>query len=217
VAPHEGRRREATEQGQRCVHIHGAILAEGRAAATPCAIIPGMQISAPCVVSLTWRLTDAQNRPIDELAEPVEFFYGGHDLLATVEVALAGHRAGDELKLQLEPEQAFGDNRAELVCFEDRKLFPEQLETGMAFEGLPPGHATPDMPADAIYIVTEVYASHVVLDGNHPLAGMALRLDLKVSGVRAASSDETAARSVSGTPVTVLGSAAAVAGPTLLH
>ena len=43
------------------------------------------------------------------------------------------------------------------------------------------------MPADVIYIVTEIYPSHVVLDGNHPLAGMALRLHLKVRDVREAS------------------------------
>jgi FKBP-type peptidyl-prolyl cis-trans isomerase SlyD len=165
-----------------------------------------MQILAPCVVTLTWTLSDAQNRPIDELKEPVEFYFGGDDLLPKVEEALLGHAVGDTLRLHLEPEHAFGDYRAELVCFEDRRLFPEQLEAGMAFEGLPAGHATPDMPADAIYVVTEVYPSHVVLDGNHPLAGMALRLDLKVRDVRAASDVETEARSVGGTPVTVLAS-----------
>lgn len=174
-----------------------------------------MLIEAPCVVSLTWKLTDAQNRPIDELNEPVEFFYGGDDLLSKVEQELAGHAAGDELHLQLEPADAFGDYRAELVCFEARKLFPEELQTGMAFEGLPAGHATADMPADAIYIVTEIYASHVVLDGNHPLAGMALRLLMQVRAVRQASSEEVEARSVSGTPVTVLGSSATSAGRTV--
>ncbi len=173
-----------------------------------------MIISAPCVVSLTWQLNDAQNRPIDELAQPVEFFYGGDDLLAKVEEALAGHQAGDELQLQLEPEHAFGEYRAELVCFEERRLFPEELETGMSFEGLPAGHATTDMPADAIYIVTEIYPSHVVLDGNHPLAGMALRLALKVQAVRAASEQEVEARSVAGSTVTVLGSGPA-SGATL--
>ena len=174
-----------------------------------------MLIEAPCVVSLTWKLTDAQNRPIDELTEPIEFFYGGDDLLAKVEEALAGQATGDELHLQREPVDAFGDYRAELVCFEDRKLFPEELQTGMAFEGLPAGHATPDMPADAIYIVTEIYASHVVLDGNHPLAGMALRLLMQVRDVRAATADEIEARSVSGTPVTVLGSGSTSASRTV--
>lgn len=163
-----------------------------------------MMISAPCVVSLTWVLTDGQNRPIDELKDPVEFFVGGDDLLAKVEEALDGHVVGDELQLQLEPEHAFGDYRPELVCFEDRRLFPEQLETGMAFEGLPAGAVTPDMPADTVYLVTEIYPSHVVLDGNHPLAGMSLRLTMTVRDVREASEDETRARSVGPGAVTVL-------------
>ena len=163
-----------------------------------------MIIEAPCVVSLTWQLADAQNQPIDELAEPVEFFYGGDDLLEKVEEALAGHETGAELHLHLEPEQAFGDYEPELVCFEDRRLFPENVEPGLAFEGLPEGAATPDMPADRVYIVTEVYPSHVVLDGNHPLAGMALRLHLKVRGVREASEAEIEARSVGTGFVSVL-------------
>lgn len=161
--------------------------------------MPRMQINAPCVVTLTWKLDDAQNRPIDELTQPIEFFVGGNDLLARVEEALAGHVAGDEVRVQLEPEHAFGDYRPELVCFEDRKLFPAQLEAGMTFEGLPQGAVTPDMPADAVYVVTEVYPSHVVLDGNHPLAGMALRLRMKVVDVRAATDAETEARSVGAT------------------
>jgi FKBP-type peptidyl-prolyl cis-trans isomerase SlyD len=165
-----------------------------------------MIISAPCVVSLTWQLSDAQNRPIDELDEPVEFFFGGHDLLAKVEEALDGHAAGDDVQLQLEPEQAFGDYDASLVCFEDRKLFPETLEAGMAFEGLPQGHTSTGMPADALYVVTEVYASHVVLDGNHPLAGMALRLKIRVRGVREATPEEAQALSVGSSALTVLAS-----------
>ena len=158
-------------------------------------------------MSLTWTLTDAQNRPIDELTQPVEFYFGGDDLLEKVEEALDGHVPGDELQLQLEPEHAFGDYKPELVCFEDRKLFPDHIEVGMAFEGLPEGAVTPDMPADAIYIVTEVYASHVVLDGNHPLAGLALRLAIKVRDVREATEEEVEAGSVGNAAVTVLGSA----------
>lgn len=165
-----------------------------------------MIISAPCVVSLTWELSDGQNRPIDELKEPVEFFYGGDDLLPKVEEALAGYEPGEELAVHLEPEHAFGDYKPELVCFESRALFPEKLDTGMAFEGLPEGSATPDMPADAIYLVTEIYPSHVVLDGNHPLAGMSLRIAIKVRAVREATDTEIEARTVGGTPITVLGS-----------
>lgn len=166
-----------------------------------------MNISDPCVVSLSWILSDAQGEVIDELAEPVEFFYGGSDLLPKVEEALAGQEAGYEADLHLEPEHAFGEYRSELVCFEARELFPEQLEVGMHFEGLPPGSKTPDMPADALYIVTEIYPSHVVLDGNHPLAGIALRLQLKVRDVREATEDEIEAGTLGMSGVTVLNTA----------
>ena len=121
-----------------------------------------------------------------------------------VEEALLGRKAGDEVKLQLEPENAFGDYKSQLVCFEDRKLFPEQLEAGMTFEGLPAGHATPDMPGDVIYVVTEIFPSHVVLDGNHPLAGIALRLTIQVRAVRDASDEETEARSLGSSAVSLL-------------
>ena len=68
-----------------------------------------MLITHPCVVSLTWRLQDTQGQLIDELKEPVEFFYGGDDLLAKVEEALADQTVGFEAALHLEPEHAFGE------------------------------------------------------------------------------------------------------------
>ena len=113
-----------------------------------------MQIAAPCVVTLTWTLQDAQGQPIDELKQPIEFFFGGDDLLAKVEEALDGQETGYEATLHLEPEHAFGDYEAAKVCFEDRALFPDALREGMQFEGLPAGARTPDMPSDAIYTVT---------------------------------------------------------------
>ena len=70
-------------------------------------------------------------------------------------------------------------------------LFRSQgLEEGMLIEAsaLPPGAAA--MPADRIYTVTDIYPDHVVLDGNHPLAGISLRLDLRVHDVREATADE---------------------------
>ena len=125
---------------------------------------------------------------IDALDEPVEFFYGGDDLLPKVEEALAGQRSGFEAQLHLEPEHAFGDYEAELVCFERRDIFPAELEPGMRFEGLPAGAAS-EMPEDLVYTVTEVYPEHVVLDANHPLAGIALRIALTVKDVRPATAE----------------------------
>ena len=155
-----------------------------------------MKIEAPCVITLTWHLRDAQGVEIDELKEPTEFFFGGQDLLPKVEEALAGQEPGYEAHLHLEPEHAFGEYDAGLVCFEARTLFPSDIEPGMQFEGLPPGAVTPDMPAERIYTVTELYPDKVVLDGNHPLAGIALRLHLKVAQVREATVDEVGRGSV---------------------
>jgi FKBP-type peptidyl-prolyl cis-trans isomerase SlyD len=156
-----------------------------------------MNITAPCVVSLVWRLEDAQGDLIDELKEPVEFFFGGVDLLAKVEEALTNQETGFHANLHLEPEHAFGEYNPDLVFFEERGIFPAQIEPGMQFDGLPEGATTEGMPADAVYTVTEVYPTHVVLDGNHPLAGIALNLDLTVKDVREATDEEVEAGSVS--------------------
>ena len=96
-----------------------------------------MQITAPCVVSLTWRLEDAQGQSVEVLDPAMEFFYGGQDLFEKVETALVDKVAGDEVSVALEPEDAFGDYISDLVCFEPREVFPENVDVGMQFEGLP--------------------------------------------------------------------------------
>ena len=156
-----------------------------------------MIISSPCVVSLVWRLEDAQGNLVDELNEPMEFLLGGEDLLPKVEETLLGQSVGFEAHLHLEPEHAFGDYDADLVFFEERDIFPPEVAEGMQFEGPPEGSKTPDLNPDAIYTVTEVYDSHVVLDGNHPLAGLAVRISLKVLDVRPATEEEIEQGSVS--------------------
>ena len=150
-----------------------------------------MKITEQCVVALTWTLKDTLGEVLDELDEPIEFLLGGQDLLAKIEEHLQGHEADDTLAFQLEPEQAFGDYDETLVFLEQRVLFPAELEEGMTFDGatLPHG-ASADTPKDKIYTVTEIYPEHVVLDGNHPLAGIALRLSMKVEAVREASEAE---------------------------
>ena len=150
-----------------------------------------MKITPQCVVALTWTLKDTLGEVLDELDEPVEFLLGGDDLLAKIEESLQGHEAGASIDLHLEPENAFGDYDENLVFLEARKLFPADLEEGLTFDGaaLPAG-VNPDTPTDHIYTVTEIYPDHVVLDGNHPLAGIAIRLSLKVESVREATEAE---------------------------
>ena len=150
-----------------------------------------MEITQQCVVALTWTLTDTLGEELDVLDEPVEFLVGGDDLLPAIEEALQGRSAGNKVDMQLEPEQAFGDFDDTLLFLEPRALFPAETEEGMTFEGsaLPAG-TNPDAPRDALYTVTDIYPEHVVLDGNHPLAGIAIRLHLKVASVREATEEE---------------------------
>ena len=148
-----------------------------------------MKITEQCVVALTWTLKDTLGEELDVLDEPVEFLVGGSDLLDSLDKALQGHVAGDTLELQIKPQDAFGDYDDRLLFLEPRHLFPEQLEDGMGFEGLPEG-CNPSAPRDRLYFVSDIYPDHVVMDGNHPLAGIALRIRLKVHAVREALADE---------------------------
>lgn len=163
----------------------------GMGTATPNCDNSRMEISQQCVVSLTWTLKDTLGEELDVLDEPVEFLVGGTDLFKKIEDALQGHAAGARVQLQLEPEEAFGDFNDQLVFLEPRTRFPAELEEGMTFEG----HALPEgcnagAPKDVLYTVTDLYPEHVVLDGNHPLSGIALRLSLKVESVREATEEE---------------------------
>jgi FKBP-type peptidyl-prolyl cis-trans isomerase SlyD len=150
-----------------------------------------MDIKEQCVVALTWTLKDTLSETLDELQEPVEFLVGGQDLLPKIEAALQGHGVGAQLDLHLEPEDAFGDFDDQLLFLEPRHLFPKDIEEGLTIEGsaLPQG-CNPDAPRNVLYTIAEIYPEHVVLDGNHPLAGIALRLQLKVEAVREATEAE---------------------------
>jgi FKBP-type peptidyl-prolyl cis-trans isomerase SlyD len=119
---------------------------------------------------------DVQLQPASELT----YLHGGYGgLLDALEHALEGKGPGESIILQLEPEQAFGEYDAELVRVEPAERYGEGIEVGMEVE------------EDArFYTVTDLAAGKVVLDGNHPLAGMALRFSCQVLSVRTAKPEE---------------------------
>ena len=156
-----------------------------------------MKIAKNTVVSVGYKLSDGQGNLIEESDEPMVYLHGGYDgTFPKIEEALDGHEAGFETELQLEPEDAFGDYDAELVKVEARDRFPEPLEVGMQFEGTP--EDGDDDIDSLIYTVTDVAEDKVVLDGNHPLAGKALKFSMTVTGVRTATAEEIAHRHVHG-------------------
>ncbi|NMG35164.1 peptidylprolyl isomerase [Azoarcus sp. TTM-91] len=138
------------------------------------------------VVTLNYTVRDPDGNMIDDGQHPLIYLHGGYDgIFPKVEEALHGRKTGDKLQLKLQPEDAFGDYDEELVLVEDAKLFPENIEVGMSFE-----RVTDDGEEEILYRVTDIAEGKVVVDGNHPLAGVALVFDITVAEVRAATSEE---------------------------
>lgn len=155
-----------------------------------------MKIGHDSVVSISYTLFDAQGEAIEKTDEPIVYLHGGYgNIFPLIEQALQGKGAGDTAVVKLEPEDAFGDYDEQLLRVEERNLFPEVLEVGMQFEGIPGEDSGEDAE---IFTVTDIADGKVVLDANHPLAGMALVFDCKVMDVRAASPEEVTHRHVHG-------------------
>jgi len=149
-----------------------------------------MKIVKNSVVTARYTLKDAQDNLIEEGQEPMVYLHGGYDnIFPKIEEALEGKEAGFSTIIQLNPEDAFGEYDAALVKVEPRNRFPSPLEVGMQFEGMP--EETEEDEA-LIFTVTDIAEDKVVLDGNHPLAGIALRFSLTVESVREASDEEVA-------------------------
>jgi FKBP-type peptidyl-prolyl cis-trans isomerase SlyD len=155
-----------------------------------------MKIAKNTVVTVNYKLSDAQGNLIEESSEPMVYLHGGYEnTLPRIEEALDGQVAGFQTTIQLEPEDAFGEYDSSLVKIEERSRLPEPVEVGMQFEGSAEDSEDED---SIIFTVTEVADGKVVLDGNHPLAGIALRFTLDVADVRPASDEEVAHQHVHG-------------------
>jgi len=124
-------------------------------------------------------MEDAQGNALADATE-MSYLHGGYgQILPALETALEGKGEGDTVHVQLEPEQAFGEYDAELVRVEPAQRYGEGIAPGMQVE-----------EDERLYTVTDVAAGDVVLDGNHPLAGMALRFSVVILAIRAASREE---------------------------
>ncbi len=153
-----------------------------------------MRVQLNTVVTLNYQMFSADGVLIDENQAPMDYLHGGYQqILPAVEAELEGCVVADKVTVELTPEQAFGEHDPELVFAEDIRLLPEELEVGMVFE-------TRDEDEDetTLYRVVEVDMQNgkVLLDSNHPLAGMHLRFVAEVLAIRAATADEIEAYSL---------------------
>lgn len=156
-----------------------------------------MKIAKNTVVTVHYTLSDAQGNLIEESSEPMVYLHGGYEnTLPKIEEALEGKDVGYEATIQVEPDDAFGEYDPNLIKVEMRDRLPEALEVGMQFEGTPEESDAEEQ--SLIFTVTDIAEDKVVLDGNHPLAGMALRFSVNVADVRGATEDEVAHQHVHG-------------------
>ena len=152
-----------------------------------------MKIQKDTVVTLRYKVSEANGKLIEESRDPMVYLHGGYDnTLPKIEAALEGREAGYEVTLQLKPEDAFGTRDESLVRTIPKKEFPPGVKVGGQLEG------RTDDGTPHVFHVMKVKGDTVFLDGNHPLAGKELRFFLKVTGVRAATEEEIAHRHVHG-------------------
>ena len=147
-------------------------------------------ISDNLVVSMHYKLSDADGNVLDssEGAEPLAYLHGAGNIIPGLEKALVGKVEGDALQVKVAPEDGYGEINPELMQTVDKAAFEgvDTVEPGMQFES-----QAPDGSVQHI-VVKEVEGDEVVIDANHPLAGVELHFDVEIVEVRVAVEEEIA-------------------------
>ena len=146
-----------------------------------------MRIVKDTIVSLSYELSDSTGKILEKAGSPITYLHGGYDgIFPMVEEALHDKGVGHTCSVYMEPENTFGEYDSDLVRMEPRDAFPDDIVVGMQFEG----GDEEDSDDVIIFTVTDIADDKVVVDGNHPLAGMTLRFDCTVTDVRSATAEE---------------------------
>ena len=146
-----------------------------------------MKIDKNTAVTLRYKILDATGKLLEESREPMVYLHGGYgNTFPKIEEALQGQEAGYKVTVALQPENAFGLRNEALVQTIPKSQFPPGVKVGGQLEAQDEnGHAQ-------VYTVVKIKGPQVLLDGNHPHAGKALRFNLAVTAVREASDEEIA-------------------------
>ncbi|MBS1545778.1 MAG: peptidylprolyl isomerase [Bacteroidetes bacterium] len=144
-----------------------------------------MKISNHSVVSFHYTLSNNEGEVIDSSKGHEAFTYlqGGQMIVPGLEAQMEGKAKGDKFKAVVEPGQGYGEFDLQLLQKIPLASFGgQQVEVGMQFQ------------AGEHHLVTvkEVSANEVLIDANHPLAGVTLNFDVEVTDVREATADELA-------------------------
>ncbi|MBN2694993.1 peptidylprolyl isomerase [bacterium] len=149
-----------------------------------------MKVSLDKVVSIDYTLTNLEGTVIDssEGHGPLSYLHGHGNIIPGLERELEEKVVGDQLKVTVEPKDGYGEKSDELVFSIPKENFDVEdggIEIGMQF------HAHTHHGVQVLTVVG-VEGEEVVVDANHPLAGVTLVFDVKVVELRDATEEELA-------------------------
>lgn len=153
-----------------------------------------MKITKDTAVTILYRITElTTGKLLEDGKEPNAYLHGGYgNTFPKVEAALEGQEKGFETTLELQPADAFGDYDERLVQVIPKTQFPPGVKVGGQLQG------RLDDGREHVFTVMKIKGPVVLLDGNHPWAGKALKFSLQVTDVRAAQPVEIEHRHVHG-------------------
>ncbi len=155
-----------------------------------------MSATAPCVsagklVALTYSITDVNGAVLEQTDLPVTYIHGGAtELIGGMDAAIAGKCVGDAVTLELPPEHGFGAHDPALTFTDDLDNVPPEFR----FIGAEVQMQN-DAGATRTFVVSAIADGKLTVDGNHPLAGKALVVHLRIHAVREPTPEEFAAAS----------------------
>ena len=139
-------------------------------------------------VSLTYTITDENDEILERIDMPVNYVHGrDSQVIEKVEKALEGCAQGDEVSVQLSPDEGFGEHQAELTFIDQiENVPPEFRHIGAEVE------FQNDKGESRMFRVTKIEDGKLTVDGNHPFAGKVITYNIKVNAVRDSTPDEIA-------------------------
>jgi FKBP-type peptidyl-prolyl cis-trans isomerase 2 len=130
-------------------------------------------------VNYTGKLNDGSvfDSSMVEGREPLIATLGEGRLIRGFENGLIGMQVGESKTITLEPSEAYGDIREDLIVDVPRSSMPESVQVGEILQG--------QTNAGPINVrVLEISDDFVKIDGNHPLAGKQLIFELEVVNIQ---------------------------------
>lgn len=146
-----------------------------------------MQLNKHKVATLNYTLKDEDGNIIDESKDgSFSYLHGANNIIPGLEKALEGKQAGDQINVVIEPKDAYGERNLEKIERVPKDMFPpdSEIKEGMQFEG----QSAQGEPI--IITVTAIEGDEVIIDGNHPMAGIQLNFEVDITDVRFASEEE---------------------------